>query len=95
MRNKMWVFSSVITVTSGILMPEEAAVVITGHSTANLSWKQESNYGRRKTVKGRMGNAETLIQDFKKRVKTSVETATGTSGTCLSCPNWWIFVFTA
>lgn len=66
MRNKTWIFSSVITVTSGILISEEAAIVITGHSAANLIWKQESNCGGRKAIKGRMGNAETLTQDSKK-----------------------------
>lgn len=66
MRNKMWEFSSVVTVTLGILMSEAAASVIAGHSAADLSWKQESNYGGRKTVKGRMGKTENLTQDTKK-----------------------------
>lgn len=92
MRNKTWVFSSVITVTSGILMSEEAAIVITGHLAATLFWKQELNYGGKKTIKGRIRNAETLTQDSKQRDKTSVDMATGTLGTCFSCPSWWIFI---
>lgn len=89
-RNKTWVFSSVVTVTSGILMSEEAAIVIRGHSAANLVWKQESNYGGRQD-----GTCRDPNPGLQKRDKTSVETATGTSGTCLSCPSWWIFVLIA
>ena len=47
-------------------MSEEAASVIAGHSAADLFWKQESNYGGRKTVRSRMGNMENLSQDTKK-----------------------------
>lgn len=41
-----------------ILIAEEAAGVITGHSTGDLFWKHEIKYGGRKTVRGRIGNTE-------------------------------------
>lgn len=39
-------------------MAEVAAGVITGHSTADLSWKCETKYRGRKTARGRIGNTE-------------------------------------
>lgn len=66
MGNEVWECSFVVTVTLGTLMSEAAASVIAGHSAADLSWKQESNYRGRKTVRGRMGNTENLTQDTRK-----------------------------
>lgn len=51
-------------------MSEAAAIVIEDHSAADLSWKQQSNCGGGKTVRGRMGNMENLTQDTKKGTRS-------------------------
>lgn len=59
MKNKMWGFSSVVTEALETLMAEVAAGVTTGHSTGDLSWKHETKYRERKTLRGGIGKQRT------------------------------------
>lgn len=83
MRNQVWEFSSVVTVTLGVLTSEAAASVIAGHSAADLFWEQGKENCKRQDGKYREPNPGP-----QKRDKTSVEMAAGTSGPPLFCPGW-------